>query len=34
MTQPPSHPAAIGLRIYRALARAFPYEFKNVTERR
>ena len=27
MTRERSRPAAIGLRLYRALARAFPYEF-------
>ena len=30
MSQPPGHPAVIGLRIYRALAKAFPYEFQNA----
>ena len=30
MTTPPSRPVAIGLRLFRALAGAFPQEFKNV----
>ena len=30
MTHPHQRPVAIGLRLYRALARAFPYEFKNA----
>jgi predicted permease len=30
MTRPHQRPVAIGLRLYRALARAFPYEFKNA----
>ena len=30
MTQRRRRPVAIGLRLYRALARAFPYEFKNA----
>jgi predicted permease len=30
MTTPPSRPVAIGLRLYRTLAGAFPQEFKNV----
>src|SRR5713101_4663810 len=30
MTHPSSRPVAISLRLYRALARAFPYEFKNA----
>src|SRR5882672_4258391 len=25
-----NHPVSISLRLYRALANAFPYEFKNV----
>ncbi|MCU1263552.1 MAG: transporter related [Bryobacterales bacterium] len=27
---PPNRPVATGLRLYRSLARAFPYEFRNV----
>lgn len=27
---PPARPVAIGLRLYRALANAFPYEFQNA----
>jgi putative ABC transport system permease protein len=30
MTHSNNRPVAIGLRLYRALARAFPYEFKNA----
>src|SRR5579864_5275452 len=30
MTESSSRPVAISLRLYRALARAFPYEFKNA----
>lgn len=30
MTHPQNRPVAISLRLYRALARAFPYEFKNA----
>ena len=30
MTHPSNQPVAISLRLYRALARAFPYEFKNA----
>ena len=30
MNQPSNRPVAITLRLYRALARAFPYEFKNA----
>ena len=30
MTHPSNRPVAISLRLYRALARAFPYEFKNA----
>jgi macrolide transport system ATP-binding/permease protein len=30
MTHPPNRPVEIGLRVYRMLAGAFPYEFKNV----
>jgi predicted permease len=30
MTHPQNRPLAISLRLYRALARAFPYEFKNA----
>ena len=30
MTHPGNRPVALSLRIYRALARAFPYEFKNA----
>jgi len=30
MTYPDKRPVAISLRLYRALARAFPYEFKNA----
>ena len=30
MTHPSNRPVAIGLRLYRALAAAFPYQFKNA----
>jgi predicted permease len=30
MTHPSNQPVAIALRLYRALARAFPYEFQNA----
>ncbi|HLK70158.1 MAG TPA: ABC transporter permease [Bryobacteraceae bacterium] len=30
MNHPSNQPVAIGLRLYRALARAFPYEFRNA----
>ena len=30
MTHPSNRPVEIGLRVYRALAGAFPYEFKNA----
>ena len=30
MTHRANRPVAIGLRMYRALAGAFPYEFKNA----
>ena len=30
MTHPGNRSVAISLRLYRALARAFPYEFKNA----
>jgi hypothetical protein len=30
MTHPSNRPVEIGLRAYRALAGAFPYEFKNA----
>ena len=30
MTHQANRPVAIGLRMYRALAGAFPYEFKNA----
>ena len=30
MTHPGNRPVAVSLRLYRALARAFPYEFKNA----
>jgi len=30
MTHPANRPVSISLRLYKALARAFPYEFKNA----
>jgi hypothetical protein len=30
MTQPQNRSVAISLRLYRALARAFPYEFRSA----